>query len=158
MDLKGRFTFVEYLRTVRTTRPRLAFEAKEATFEIVRRVSKDEREFVVARDFTDSGVWVRLRMDVLEAKGRRCMCCGSGGRGLGGINIDHKRSRRDYPQLALLFSNLQPLCGACNKGKGNRYDTDWERRPAGRGGPAKPRREGRAGGRGRPFRRRKKPS
>jgi 5-methylcytosine-specific restriction endonuclease McrA len=128
MELKARFTFVEVLRTVRTTKPRIRFEASEVRCELLRRVLKDERDFVTAPAFTETRIWKRLRYDVLEAKDNLCTSCGGDGRGLGGLNVDHKRSRRDFPQLALLFGNLQILCGACNQGKGNRYNTDWEER------------------------------
>jgi 5-methylcytosine-specific restriction endonuclease McrA len=128
MELKTRFKFVDYLRTVRMTKPRLEFEAKEVKFELVRRVARDEREWVNATLFLASNVWTRLRYDILEAKDHFCKSCGGDGTKGGGLNVDHKRNRRDYPQLALLWGNLQLLCGACNKGKGNRYNTDWEQR------------------------------
>ena len=131
IELKGRFKFVEYLRMIRMTRPAIVFEEKETKYEVVRRVLKDERDFVASPDFTRKTLWICLRTDILEVKEHFCKCCNSDGAGHGGLNVDHKRNRRNYPQTALLWSNLQILCGVCNEGKGNRCNTDWEqRRPA----------------------------
>jgi 5-methylcytosine-specific restriction endonuclease McrA len=114
------------------TKPRLEFEAKEVIYELYRRVSKEEREFVTAAEFTRSNIWIRLRYDALEAKEYICKSCQNDGTDRGGMNVDHKRNRRDYPEVALYYSNLQLLCGLCNQGKGNRYNTDWEKRRPGR--------------------------
>lgn len=35
------------------------------------------------------------------------------------MNVDHIKPRRAFPALALVFDNLQVLCGTCNKGKSN---------------------------------------
>jgi 5-methylcytosine-specific restriction endonuclease McrA len=123
------FKFVEYLRTVRSEKPRIAFEAKELACEVMRCVSQAERDLVTnSARFLKLEVWNRLRYDVHEDNDGLCEVCGHDGRNRGGLNVDHKRNRRDYPQLALLWSNLQILCGDCNKGKGNRYNTDWRKR------------------------------
>jgi len=119
------FKFVEYLRAVRLSQPRIKFEAKELKFELLRRVTQAERDWVVSDRFLKSDVWIRLRYDVREAdEDGCCKACGSARK----LNVDHKYNRRDFPQRALLRSNLQLLCAECNKGKGNRYNTDWEKR------------------------------
>jgi hypothetical protein len=70
--------------------------------------------------------WRRLRMVVIKKRGARCECCGASPKdGVTIINVDHVKSRRDYPELALVESNLQVLCSPCNHGKGNWDSTDW---------------------------------
>jgi len=69
-------------------------------------------------------------MKVLTKRGARCECCGASPKdGVTIINVDHIKPRRDFPELALVESNLQVLCDACNHGKGNWDQTDW-RTPA----------------------------
>ena len=51
------------------------------------------------------------------------MCCGKVPDH--GINVDHIKPRKFFPELALDFDNLQILCGRCNKAKGNRHHTDY---------------------------------
>lgn len=78
-----------------------------------------------AGDFLKSFEWRRVRMDVLEKRGARCECCGRGAKDGASINVDHIKPRGRYPELALDQNNLQVLCGDCNHGKGNKYQTDW---------------------------------
>jgi len=72
-------------------------------------------------DFYDSPEWLAMRYKVLEFYGAKCLCCGNGGE----IHVDHIKPRSTHPELELEFTNLQPLCRACNKGKSNKYETDW---------------------------------
>lgn len=69
--------------------------------------------------------WNALRRSVLDKYGARCMRCGRVPRRRGDINVDHIRPRKFFPELAFEPSNLQVLCGACNKHKGNWDMTDW---------------------------------
>jgi 5-methylcytosine-specific restriction endonuclease McrA len=39
--------------------------------------------------------------------------------------VDHIVPRSKRPDLALDISNLQTLCGRCNRGKGSWDQTDW---------------------------------
>jgi len=61
-----------------------------------------------------------LRLQVLAHYHNRCAACGADGEGAGvGLEIDHifpwsKGGKTE-------FSNLQPLCGPCNKKKSNRF-------------------------------------
>lgn len=78
-------------------------------------------------NFLDSREWKALRMAVLAQHGNACMCCGAKPNpGLGKFaNVDHIKSRRKSPDLALCFDNLQVLCSDCNGGKLNWDETDW---------------------------------
>lgn len=75
--------------------------------------------------FLRSYEWRRLRMVVIKERGARCECCGRTPKDGIGINVDHIKPRKHHPELALVKSNLQVLCGDCNHGKGNWDDTDW---------------------------------
>ncbi len=76
-------------------------------------------------DFLSSFAWRSLRMVVLKKFGARCACCGATPADGIRVNVDHIKPRRKYPELALVESNLQVLCSACNHGKGNWDETDW---------------------------------
>jgi 5-methylcytosine-specific restriction endonuclease McrA len=70
-------------------------------------------------EFLSSFAWRQLRWQVLKHYGARCMCCGASPEHGAVMNVDHIKSRRRRPDLALDFDNLQVLCGPCNHGKGN---------------------------------------
>lgn len=77
-------------------------------------------------DFLSSFAWRKVRMDVLERRGRRCECCGATpADGKTVVHVDHIKPRKFFPHLALDIDNLQVLCSECNHGKGNFYQTDW---------------------------------
>ena len=78
--------------------------------------------------FLCSAEWKGMRTRVLATYGAKCMCCGRMPKDLGQINVDHIKCRRDFPELALDFENLQVLCGRCNKAKGNKHSTDYRTR------------------------------
>lgn len=69
--------------------------------------------------------WREVRMQVLIKYGARCQCCGASAKTGAVICVDHIKSRKTHPELALDFNNLQVLCDACNHGKGNWDSTDW---------------------------------
>lgn len=76
--------------------------------------------------FYSSPEWRKLRVRVLEKYDCRCMMCGRSPKLHGVVlNVDHIIPRSKRPDLALVFENLQILCGACNHGKLNRYETDY---------------------------------
>lgn len=85
------------------------------------RVSRlDSAEFYRSRE------WLELRVRVLERYECKCMMCGRSPRDHGiVIHVDHIKPRSKRPDLSLEFTNLQLLCEDCNKGKSNKYDTDW---------------------------------
>lgn len=80
---------------------------------------------IKGQTFTNSQEWKEIRGRVLDKYGRKCMKCGFvPGRGQC-INVDHIKPRAYYPELALEFNNLQVLCPACNREKGNKHATDY---------------------------------
>lgn len=79
-------------------------------------------------DFLLSAEWKAMRKKVVDHYGAVCMCCGATPKR--GINVDHIKPRKLYPELSLNFDNLQVLCGRCNKGKGNKHMTDYRLNPS----------------------------
>jgi len=76
--------------------------------------------------FYSSREWLELRVRVLESYECKCMMCGRSPKDHGiVIHVDHIKPRSKRPELSLNFSNLQLLCAACNRGKSNKYQTDW---------------------------------
>lgn len=70
-------------------------------------------------------LWDRLRYEVLERDGRQCAACKSTDVDGVGIHVDHIHPVSKRPDLAFNIDNLQVLCGQCNRGKSNRFETDW---------------------------------
>ncbi len=91
--------------------------------------------FIQSAAFTRCDAWMRLRYDFMRDHEGLCRCCGRGAADGNRINVDHVLPRRTHPQLALAYGNLQILCSACNRGKGNRDRTDWRFRPSVRSAP-----------------------
>ena len=71
--------------------------------------------------FLRSNEWKTLRLKALELYGYVCIKCGRDNSREYPINVDHIKPRKFFPELALEITNLQPLCGPCNKKKGNNY-------------------------------------
>lgn len=80
---------------------------------------------VHSKGFLESWEWTTLRYKALQKFGRRCMCCGASPETGAVLHVDHIKPRSKFPHLALDIDNLQILCAACNKGKGNWDDTDF---------------------------------
>lgn len=78
-----------------------------------------------ADGFYESREWLDLRYRVLQKAGGSCRLCGCRATPENPIQVDHIKPRSLHPELALVESNLQVLCKACNLGKSNRDDTDW---------------------------------
>jgi 5-methylcytosine-specific restriction endonuclease McrA len=70
--------------------------------------------------FLFSAEWKALRLLAIEKYGLTCLCCGRDNSSRYPTNIDHIKPRKYFPELALDIDNLQPLCGPCNKRKGNK--------------------------------------
>ncbi len=86
--------------------------------------------FIASRAFLSTPQWRRVRYDALRANDGRCELCGRNKHQLPPgeyVTVDHVKSRRARPDLALDVRNLAVLCSADNAGKGNRYADDWRR-------------------------------
>lgn len=111
----------------------LKFLSKQRALKAIRlaaSASKSNNEiaagFRSGRDpFLNSAEWKAMRRKVIETYGARCMKCSYVPKDLRQINVDHIKPRKYYPHLALVFGNLQVLCCACNKAKGNKDETDY---------------------------------
>ena len=95
----------------------------------VREKERSYEEWVNSPDFLTSVEWARARYDILAFYEGYCSLCGRTAHEGAILQVDHIRSRRRYPQLALDRSNLQILCKTCNRGKGNRFG-DWRKKVA----------------------------
>lgn len=83
-------------------------------------------EYIASKAFLRTWEWRSLAYDTIKTRGRRCEMCGRTPHKHGvAINVDHIKSRRDRPDLALSSCNLQILCDDHNHGKGNRHSDDW---------------------------------
>jgi hypothetical protein len=69
--------------------------------------------------FLFSPEWRAVREEAIKLYGTSCLCCGQEQTARRRVNIDHVKPRRLFPELSLDVANLQPLCGRCNKRKGN---------------------------------------
>jgi 5-methylcytosine-specific restriction endonuclease McrA len=83
---------------------------------------KPEKKSIDSKSFYDSRPWQELRYKVLLKHGRKCMCCFATNVEL---HVDHIKPISKFPELALIFDNLQVLCRDCNLGKSNKDDTDF---------------------------------
>lgn len=84
--------------------------------------------------FLYSAEWKELRKQVLIRYGFSCMRCGKRSKTGKGVNVDHIKPRKYYPELALDICNLQVLCASCNKNKGNKHHIDYRKNhPLGKG-------------------------
>lgn len=72
-----------------------------------------------ADPFLYTEAWRALRQEAKEKYGLICCNCGRENSRKFPINFDHVKPRKFFPELALDINNLQPLCGPCNKRKGN---------------------------------------
>lgn len=86
---------------------------------------RDRRDFVATNEFLKSYEWKKVRYQALLRSKGRCECCGARPEDGIQLNVDHIKNRKKHPELALVLSNLQVLCGTCNHGKGNWDETDW---------------------------------
>jgi 5-methylcytosine-specific restriction endonuclease McrA len=89
----------------------------------LRKLSREEYR-KQSKSFLNSEEWKRLRIQVLKDYGNVCLCCGARPPDAI-IHVDHIRPRALYPELALDYDNLQPLCKDCNEGKGIEDCTDF---------------------------------
>lgn len=88
--------------------------------------------------FYQSAEWRELRLRALRRDGWMCLWCGRSVRGKGQSRVDHVRTVREAPHLALSLDNLRTLCPSCDnkrhseKGKHHEpvnaqgYPQDWQ--------------------------------
>jgi 5-methylcytosine-specific restriction endonuclease McrA len=100
-------------------------------FQYIRRILEERRrrkwaEFVCSPAFFKYRKWLYVRHDALAANDGCCCCCGHGKWDGKVLNVDHIKSRKTHPHLALKLWNLQVLCEDCNIGKANE-DHDWRK-------------------------------
>jgi 5-methylcytosine-specific restriction endonuclease McrA len=107
-------------------RHRKAEGREEKTDPVVR--ARVEREKKVSRaikqEFYASWEWKSLRYKTLLKYGARCMCCGAG-KETSQICVDHIIPISKCWSKRLDATNLQVLCGECNRGKSNKDETDF---------------------------------
>ncbi|WP_435018406.1 HNH endonuclease [Tundrisphaera sp. TA3] len=113
-----RVLFVEARRRVR--RWRASRRARKA-------MTPERAAWIASDAFLKSYEWAAVRYAVLEKHGARCVICGLTPHDGIVIVVDHIKSRRSRPDLALEPSNCQPTCRQCNWGKGNKA-RDWRRK------------------------------
>jgi len=77
--------------------------------------------------FTQTEKWKEVRRQAVEKYGTTCAKCGRPQSPGYPVNIDHIKPRKFYPHLAYDLDNLQPLCGPCNKEKGNGPPVDYRK-------------------------------
>ena len=66
------------------------------------------------KNFYSSPEWLTLKKQALEKYGAICMQCGP----TQNIYVDHIKPRKKFPNLELVFDNLQILCETHNLKKG----------------------------------------
>lgn len=82
-------------------------------------------DFIKSKEFLNTFEWRKVRQEVLNKYGNKCMCCGASPVGEIYLCVDHIKPRKTHPELALDVNNLQVLCNVCNHGKGNWNVKDW---------------------------------
>lgn len=66
--------------------------------------------------FYASAAWLRLRAAFL-AENPLCNACQTQGQVTAAEHVHHLKERKDYPELALEWSNLEALCQPCHNRK-----------------------------------------
>jgi 5-methylcytosine-specific restriction endonuclease McrA len=61
-----------------------------------------------------SPAWKALRLQCLRRDRWLCTVCGSSVRGKSRSRVDHIKQTRQYPDLALVLSNVRTLCPSCD--------------------------------------------
>ena len=67
--------------------------------------------------FYGSDAWKQARRECLRRWRYRCALCRACISGLGKSRVDHIKTRKDRPDLALVQSNLRPLCVPCDNAR-----------------------------------------
>lgn len=67
--------------------------------------------------FLDSRPWRAMSKAKLMETPWCEHCLKNSGAYISAMDVDHVKPRHTYPQLALVYANLQSLCGACHLAK-----------------------------------------
>ena len=108
----------QQIKDLKARSKKLALKVKVANLsdnEIALKLRKSSDGFLKSKE------WKELRLKALDLYGFVCIKCKRDNSREYPINIDHIKPRKFFPELALDITNLQPLCGPCNKKKGNHY-------------------------------------
>jgi thymidine kinase len=105
----------------------LASSIKKRSFEYYKHETDADiaKMIVFAEHFLTTPDWFKLKADAISQMGIKCMRCKKMPKLWSQINVDHIKPRKYFPSLADKMSNLQILCGYCNKSKGNKHDMDY---------------------------------
>lgn len=90
-------------------------------------ISPERAAWIASDEFLKSFEWRECRYRLVQNDGR-CEACGRSKHELEPgeyLCVDHIKSRRERPDLALEISNLQVICASENHGKGNSSTRDW---------------------------------
>lgn len=88
------------------------------------RRATDDDDLALARnsdEFYQSTRWRRIRLKAIHRDRGRCVACGHDAESGRRLEVDHKISRKDRPDLALKLANLQTLCNICHSTKGTQH-------------------------------------
>ncbi|MGL9969375.1 HNH endonuclease [Enterococcus sp. DIV1420a] len=66
----------------------------------------DENKLV---KFYQTKTWLKVRKIVINMNGGKCAQCGNKAH-----MVHHLKKVKEFPSLALLLSNLEPLCNSCH--------------------------------------------
>ena len=92
-------------------------------------LNEEGARWIASREWLiDNREWDRVRYAAYEANDGRCECCARSKHDLPPgvyLNADHIKPRKTHPWLVLKLSNIQIICGQCNRGKSNSEGRDW---------------------------------
>jgi len=100
-------------KRVATYRPHFLSRAKTT------RAYESSASRLADKRFYASAAWLRLRNAFL-AENPLCADCTREGRDVAAEHVHHLKERKDHPELALEWSNLQALCQRCHNSKRKR--------------------------------------
>ncbi len=66
------------------------------------------------RKFYKSREWLHKRKFILRRDNYECQKCKREGKYSKAETVHHKKHLKDFPELALIDSNLESLCGSCH--------------------------------------------
>jgi len=71
----------------------------------------------MADPFYGTKEWKKARAECVRLAAYRCRLCGSSVRGLNKSRVDHVKTKKEFPALALVQSNLRCLCVPCDNAR-----------------------------------------